>query len=92
MPIDIRMHFYLMVQSCMLHILTYCSILCVMSQTMCLLIRLVVGQIDDLQIYCRYGVTKEDGKLVPDPTGCQQLIHLGKIGSKSKHIQCIVIP
>ena len=40
-------------------------------------VRLVVGQIEDLQIYCCYGVTEENGKLVPDPSGCQQKIHLG---------------
>lgn len=33
-------------------------------------------------IYCKYGVTKENDKYVPDPTGCQRQIQLGK-SSKS---------
>ncbi|XP_053400935.1 E3 ubiquitin-protein ligase TRAF7-like isoform X3 [Mercenaria mercenaria] len=44
--------------------------------------RLVVGQIDDLLIYCKYGLIKEEDAYVPDPTGCQQKIHLG---SRSSH-------
>ena len=48
-----------------------------------------MGQIEDLQIYCRYGVMEENGQLVPDPSGCQQKIHLGsvkirKIGTPEK--------
>jgi len=41
--------------------------------------RLVVGQIDDLLIYCKYGLVKESDRYVPDPTGCQQQIQLGKV-------------
>ncbi|XP_060566056.1 E3 ubiquitin-protein ligase TRAF7-like isoform X1 [Ruditapes philippinarum] len=44
--------------------------------------RLVVGQIDDLLIYCKYGLVKQEDTYVPDPTGCQQKIHLG---SRSSH-------
>ena len=40
--------------------------------------RLVVGQIDDLLIYCQYGVTKQNGDFVPDPSGCQEKIEIGK--------------
>lgn len=52
--------------------------------------RLVVGQIEDLQIYCRYGVMEENGQLVPDPSGCQQKIHLG--ARKSHEDRCEFVP
>lgn len=39
--------------------------------------RLVVGQIDELLIYCKYGIRKENGIYVVDPTGCQEQIAIG---------------
>ncbi|KAL4234254.1 hypothetical protein ACF0H5_005904 [Mactra antiquata] len=39
--------------------------------------RLVVGQIEDLLVYCKYGLTKDGDNYVPDPSGCQQQIHFG---------------
>lgn len=39
--------------------------------------RLVVGQIDELLINCKYGIRKENGIYVVDPTGCQEQIAIG---------------
>lgn len=39
--------------------------------------RLVVGQIDELLVYCKYGIRKENGIYVVDPTGCQEQIAIG---------------
>nr|XP_022342955.1 E3 ubiquitin-protein ligase TRAF7-like isoform X1 [Crassostrea virginica] len=39
--------------------------------------RLVVGQIDELLIYCKYGIRKQNGAYVQDPTGCQEQIYIG---------------
>ncbi|KAK3085995.1 hypothetical protein FSP39_011891 [Pinctada imbricata] len=40
--------------------------------------RLVVGQVDDILIHCKHGVTKQNGVYVPDPTGCQVTVQIGK--------------
>nr|KAG5690988.1 hypothetical protein BaRGS_007335 [Batillaria attramentaria] len=37
-------------------------------------LRLVVGQVEDLKIYCRYGVLQKNGDLVVDPSGCPETI------------------
>lgn len=39
--------------------------------------RLVVGQIDELLVYCKYGIRKENGIYVVDPTRCQEQIAIG---------------
>ncbi|XP_048755261.2 E3 ubiquitin-protein ligase TRAF7-like isoform X2 [Ostrea edulis] len=39
--------------------------------------RLVVGQIDELLIYCKYGVRQQNGTYVQDSTGCQEQISIG---------------
>lgn len=54
--------------------------------------RLVVGQLDDLQIYCQYGVIEENGNLVPDPSGCQQKLHVGSRRSHEDHCEFAPIP
>lgn len=52
--------------------------------------RLVVGQIDELLIYCKYGIRKENGIYVVDPTGCQEQI---AIGNRYQHEhECSFIP
>lgn len=52
--------------------------------------RLVVGQIDELLIYCKYGIRKENGIYVVDPTGCQEQI---AIGNRHQHeSECSFIP
>lgn len=52
--------------------------------------RLVVGQIDELLIYCKYGIRKENGIYVVDPTGCQEQI---AIGNRHQHEnECSFIP
>ncbi|XP_069112218.1 E3 ubiquitin-protein ligase TRAF7-like isoform X3 [Argopecten irradians] len=40
--------------------------------------RIVVGQIEDLLIHCRYGVIKTDNGFTTDPSGCQEHIVIGK--------------
>ncbi|XP_025115134.1 E3 ubiquitin-protein ligase TRAF7-like isoform X2 [Pomacea canaliculata] len=39
--------------------------------------RLVVGQIESLQIYCKHGVIKKNGELIADSTGCPEITTLG---------------
>ncbi|WAR12330.1 TRAF7-like protein [Mya arenaria] len=39
--------------------------------------RLVVGQIEDLLIHCRYGLAQAEDGYIPDPAGCQEPIHFG---------------
>lgn len=52
--------------------------------------RLVVGQIDELLVYCKYGIRKENGIYVVDPTGCQEQI---AIGNRHQHEnECSFIP
>lgn len=52
--------------------------------------RLVVGQIDELLIYCKYGIRKENGIYVVDPTGCQEQI---AIGNRHQHeSECSFVP
>ncbi|XP_062615981.1 E3 ubiquitin-protein ligase TRAF7-like isoform X1 [Saccostrea cucullata] len=52
--------------------------------------RLVVGQIDELLIYCKYGIRKQNGTWVHDPTGCQEQII---IGNRHEHEdQCTFAP
>lgn len=52
--------------------------------------RLVVGQIDELLIYCKYGIRQENGIYVVDPTGCQEQI---AIGNRHQHESvCSFIP
>ncbi|XP_063439554.1 E3 ubiquitin-protein ligase TRAF7-like isoform X3 [Mytilus trossulus] len=52
--------------------------------------RLVVGQIEDLLIFCQYGVMKQNGDFVSDPSGCQEKIQIGK---RSEHeSQCSFAP
>lgn len=50
---------------------------CVLEKKMFCDYRLVVGQIDELLIYCKYGIRKENGIYVVDPTGCQEQIAIG---------------
>ncbi|XP_071091952.1 E3 ubiquitin-protein ligase TRAF7-like isoform X1 [Haliotis cracherodii] len=40
--------------------------------------RLVVGQIDDLRIFCRYGLIKDGDAWQEDPSGCTEKIQFGK--------------
>ncbi|XP_052815565.1 E3 ubiquitin-protein ligase TRAF7-like isoform X1 [Mya arenaria] len=44
--------------------------------------RLVVGQIEDLLIHCRYGLAQAEDGYIPDPAGCQEPIHFG---ARDKH-------
>lgn len=57
--------------------------------------RLVVGQIDELLIYCKYGIRKENGIYVVDPTGCQEQIAIGNygvfFGNFSRYISYLVV-
>lgn len=57
--------------------------------------RLVVGQIDELLIYCKYGIRQENGIYVVDPTGCQEQIAIGNygvfLGNFSRYISYLVV-
>ncbi|XP_033754301.1 E3 ubiquitin-protein ligase TRAF7-like isoform X2 [Pecten maximus] len=52
--------------------------------------RIVVGQIEDLLIHCRYGVTKTDGGFTSDPSGCQEHIVIGK--REEHEANCVYAP
>ncbi|XP_059178051.1 E3 ubiquitin-protein ligase TRAF7-like isoform X2 [Physella acuta] len=55
--------------------------------------RLVVGQIEDLQIYCRHGLIKqEDGEWGLDPSLCPQILTLGKRNEHENSCIFAVIP
>ncbi|KAK3610382.1 hypothetical protein CHS0354_008662 [Potamilus streckersoni] len=54
--------------------------------------RLVIGQIEDLEIYCKYGLIKQEGEYVPDPSGCQAKLPLGKRGEHESQCEFIPVP
>ncbi|CAG2246921.1 RFWD1 [Mytilus edulis] len=73
----------------------FCTSICPVDGNQCdttqlVVNRLVVGQIEDLLIYCQYGVMKQNGDFVSDPSGCQEKIQIGK---RSEHeSQCSFAP